>query len=693
MNKIPNVLKLPSGGKKIRDAVHGDIFIPNKFLTVIDTPEFQRLRRIKQLSVANMVFPSADHTRFSHSIGTFHVMQMMIYHFENLMKEQHIDDVVKFTEKEKDLALLSALLHDVGHGPFSHVFENIYSKKTHEDWTATIIETPESNICKSIEENFETCIPKDVSDLIRKQYCAKKEFTKTIKKLDLLSIISSLISSQLDADRMDYLLRDSAYTGVNLGKIDLERLISSFQLAISENGSYVISIPEKYIQDIEQYLLTRFQMQKAVYHHDFKIQMEQIIHQIIERAKILLNEDKLNFCPESIKSLLKNESLTVSDYVSLDDSLFYLCFTEWIKSEDLILSSLCGCILHRKKASKLPSINDQNPIFEDFKKQFVKLLNSYGYATDMETLKAEPFWIESEKKYYAYNLEKDNIWIRKNNGSIEDITNVSKIITSRDPTPIWETKDQIVFINYNVINALQVDRLQELIGCIHNLVNSYSPRNQIEIEKKYHFSDESVFEKILASLKPIKDNFGYEYNLSNEMEQVDTYYDTEDKNLEKEDCTLRTRKKLDKYEITIKKPIKKKMDTGQSERFEFQKNIDVENLDDHEEFIRLHLEYINNVNLLKRTLTVKNNRQSIDLKKGNISFEMALDRVTYQNDYVVAIDYQLEIELKSDYSHEIKLKMLTDYLESEISDLTVTKTSKYKRGLKKLENISNNDVK
>ncbi|SUY46529.1 metal dependent phosphohydrolase [Clostridium putrefaciens] len=121
-------------GKIIRDSVHGDIFIEQKFLDLIETPEFQRLRRIHQLSVANLVFPSAEHTRFSHSIGTFHVMKLIIDHFEEVFNEVNI----VIGDRDKNLCLAIALLHDIGHGPFSHAFEGI-SKDSHEEWTKKII--------------------------------------------------------------------------------------------------------------------------------------------------------------------------------------------------------------------------------------------------------------------------------------------------------------------------------------------------------------------------------------------------------------------------------------------------------------------------------------------------------------------------------------------------------------------------
>ena len=686
MTKFPSTVKLPTDGKILRDAVHGDILIPNKYLAVIDTPEFQRLRRIKQLSVATMVFPSADHTRFSHSIGTFHIMQMLINHFESLVRELNINDAVVFSEEEKDLARLSALLHDIGHGPFSHAFEHLYDKKKHEDWTISIIESEESKVHQNIVSQFGQEYPEKVSRLISNQRDAKKgEPTKVIKNIDLFSIISSLISSQLDADRMDYLLRDGLHTGTNLGKIDLGRLISSFQLTVSKDN-YVICIPEKHIQDVETYLLARYQMQKTVYYHDFKIQMEQIIRQIVDRAKKLYLDDKLEYHPKLIESLLRNDDLSISDYVSLDDSVFYYYFMEWENSNDQTLSALCKGILHRQKATKLPLINDQNPALEQFKLQFVELLDVSGYHTTIEALPSESFWIESTKSFSAYKPKEENIWIQKLNGSIDDITSISKIITTKEPTPIWKSDDKVVFINFNIINTLSINKLSSVIPSIHRLIDQYSPRNLIEIEKKYHFANKQVFDKIKSMLPDIKEEFSYECETLSAKKQIDIYYDTADGALESSNCTLRIRNTSSKYEITIKKPVNNQMDTGQSERFEFQETIENDSLDKNSDFIKSHLETILKPENLQRTLTIENDRQPITLKNKNVHFEMVFDSVTYSADGIEVKDYQLEIELKSDYAHRIKLKLLADYLEKNNKDLIVSKTSKYKRGLEKIRN-------
>ena len=235
-------------GKTIRDSIHGDIFIDNKYMRIINTKEFQRLRRINQLSVGNYIFPSAQHTRFSHSIGTFYLMRKIIKHIEFELNNINIT----ISEKDRELALLIALLHDIGHGPFSHAFEGIL-KKNHEEWTKEII-LGDTQINKEIVENFGEEYPKQLVDIIDKSSNYNNDFQK--EGLNLFSVIRSLISSQLDADRLDYLVRDAKNTGVVFGDIDLSRIIHSIRITEVEDEIYVC-IPQKNVLDIKNYLLIR----------------------------------------------------------------------------------------------------------------------------------------------------------------------------------------------------------------------------------------------------------------------------------------------------------------------------------------------------------------------------------------------------------------------------------------------------
>ena len=678
-------------GKIIRDAVHGDIFVEDKFLKIIDTPEFQRMRRIKQLSVANIVFPSADHTRFSHSLGCFYVMKQIIAHFDSIFGKMGIE----VSKQDKDIALLAALLHDIGHGPFSHAFEDIHPKGaaqvSHETWTSRIITCHSGTIYKQIEETFGKGTAEKVSELIEKQRRVKSsEENYIIEKIDIFSVLSSLISSQLDADRLDYLVRDAYNCGVSFGKIDIQRIISALSLTVYDN-QYYVCVPEKYIGDIEDYLLARYHMQSVVYYHDMKVQMEQIIQKIFSRAQKLHEENKLPNCPPALDTLFSSHNLQVEDYIRIDDSTFWCAFQSWSESPDVELSDYCLTILNRQKLLKLNALDNTSTAYHRFKEDFCKLLKKHNYTLVTEDSLAEsPFWIEKRFVFSAYKPQKENIWIQTAAGFLVDISQQSKIVQLRDDAAdeaVSLSDNERVWINRRILETLPLSNMTEFQKALDELIHNYDIRNTIEIEKKYHFSDEAVFQDVLAYLKTRDDV--YSFDKSPAFEQVDSYYDTPDKLVESAKSTLRIRHKDCNYEITIKCPTPVQIkDNGQNERFEFCHPISSNSLSGEEAFIVKHVPSLKDkTSELKNTLTIINKREIINIlaKKSEAKFEMAFDHVTYQDDSGhKAYDYQIEIELKSDYIHRVNLKMLTDDLERKVSKLESSTESKYKRGLTKL---------
>ena len=266
----------------------------------------------------------------------------------------------------------------------------------------------------------------------------------------------------------------------------------------------------------------------------------------------------------------------------------------------------------------------------------------------------------------------------------------SKIVQLRDDAAdeaVFLSDNERVWINRRILETLPLSNMTEFQKALDELIHNYDIRNTIEIEKKYHFSDEAVFQDVLAYLKTRDDV--YSFDKSPAFEQVDSYYDTPDKLVESAKSTLRIRHKDCNYEITIKCPTPVQIkDNGQNERFEFCHPISSNSLSGEEAFIVEHVPSLKDkTSELKNTLTIINKREIINIlaKKSEAKFEMAFDHVTYQDDSGhKAYDYQIEIELKSDYIHRVNLKMLTDDLERKVSKLESSTESKYKRGLTKL---------
>lgn len=306
--------------KVFKDPVHNYIHVQDQLIwRLINTPEFQRLRRIRQLGTTYLTFHGAEHSRFSHSLGVYEITRRIISQFERSGYGDWIPE-------ERMLTLCAALLHDLGHGPFSHSIEEAFHMH-HEDWTCRIIleDTEVTRILKEVSEDF----PQKVASVICKTYERP--------------IVVNLVSGPLDADRMDYLLRDAYYTGVNYGTIDIDRILRVLR---PYNGRIVVK--ESGMHAVEDYLMSRYQMYWQVYFHPVTRSSEIILRQIFRRAKELRrNHYPFRFLIEPFGDLLDKE-LTVEQYLLLDEAMVQTVFMQWTLEEDYLLSDLCNRFIHRK---------------------------------------------------------------------------------------------------------------------------------------------------------------------------------------------------------------------------------------------------------------------------------------------------------------------------------------------------------
>jgi hypothetical protein len=308
--------------KIIRDPVYDIIEIEEKALALLNTKAMQRLRRIKQLGVAWMVYPAAEHSRFTHSLGVYHIAKKMLASFKN-----HGHEIVN-----SENIVLAALLHDVGHIAFSHAFEGIIRKGggafKHEDLSIKIIE--EDLEIKSIISPSEI---EAICSILRKEF------------LDNVAV--AVISSQLDADRLDYLLRDSYMTGANYGNVDLEWLIKNLWIVDSPSYGRVIAIDiDKGLNVLEQYILARFYMYRHVYYHKVIKGFEGIVEKIFKRFQQVGNKNCMGF--DAFDNLIAGTS-TLTELMFIDDYFVVECFKDWYnKLSDKILRILIEHFLYRK---------------------------------------------------------------------------------------------------------------------------------------------------------------------------------------------------------------------------------------------------------------------------------------------------------------------------------------------------------
>ncbi|WP_075983233.1 HD domain-containing protein [Bacillus massilinigeriensis] len=304
--------------KVFKDPVHRYVHVRDRVIwDLIGTKEFQRLRRIKQLGTTYLTFHGAEHSRFNHSLGVYEVVRRIV------------DDVFEWrpdwNHDERLLTLCAALLHDLGHGPFSHSFEKVFDFD-HEYYTQQIIlgDTEVHQILTKVSDDF----PKKVAEVIAKTYENK--------------LVISLISSQIDADRMDYLQRDAYFTGVSYGHFDMERILRVMrpkedQVVIKHSGMHAV----------EDYIMSRYQMYWQVYFHPVTRSAEVILTKILHRAKFLY-ENQYSFKQDPIHfySLFENK-LTLEDYLKLDEAVILFYFQMWQDEEDTILKDLADRFMDR----------------------------------------------------------------------------------------------------------------------------------------------------------------------------------------------------------------------------------------------------------------------------------------------------------------------------------------------------------
>ncbi len=317
----------------LRDAVHGlvafeseeDAIIP----LLLETREVQRLRRIRQLGLTSLAFPGAEHTRFSHALGAAHVMQRFV------ARLRQIDHDLPFwqrvtSERARDV-IAAALLHDVGHGPLSHLFEEAMpGGQRHESWTTRII-LDESTELSAVLRRDDAGLPRRVAELVEGRH--------------ELTYLSNLVSGTFDADRCDYLLRDAHATGVTYGSYDLAWLLRSLRFEPAERGAAAPGLAidgMKGITAIESFLLARLFMFQQVYFHKSTRAAEAMVRSILQRAALLISQgERLPVRVAALEAAAAGRAPTLGEYLDLDDGVLLGAIHGWEDARDPVLSSLC----------------------------------------------------------------------------------------------------------------------------------------------------------------------------------------------------------------------------------------------------------------------------------------------------------------------------------------------------------------
>lgn len=387
-----------------RDAIHN--YIPIEYdvlLELVNSDAMQRLRRIKQLGGTYQVYQSAEHSRFTHSLGVYAIVRRML-----------IDSVLKneLNDYDKLTVMCAALLHDIGHGPFSHCFENVFHLQ-HESYTIQIIQND-----KQIYHILEDCVEGLANDVVA-----------IIKKTHPNAILVQMISSQLDADRMDYLLRDSYFTGTTYGQFDLSRILRVMKVC---DGKIVYK--QSGVQAIENYILARYHMYWQVYYHPTTRSYEQILISLFQRLQDLYDQNKDLGDIRYLEPFL-NHHISIQDYLYLDEGIMFYYLRLFTESNDKILQDLSSRFLNRHLLAYQDYQSKQQ------KQQLEKLCQNKGYDPRYYVLCDD----QKQVPYHHYGNSNDiseiQIMVKEQLVALSDISEIVGAITSSNKRKI----DQKIF--------------------------------------------------------------------------------------------------------------------------------------------------------------------------------------------------------------------------------------------------------
>lgn len=372
--------------KVLRDPIHGYIHIEYQLIwELLQTREFQRLRRIHQLGGNYYVYHTAEHSRFAHSLGVYEIVNRMVHEVEDMRNG--------LSEREKIIAMSAALLHDLGHGPFSHFYESL-TQKRHEEVSVDVILDPHSQI-HQVLTSYELDLPLEIVAILRHQHP--------------VFVLNQIISSQLDADRMDYLLRDAYETGTSYGTFDLERILRTLRVR-----DHRLCIKESGIHSVEDYIMARYHMYWQVYLHPDAKAFELLISKFYQRYA-------------QIKPTLTASSLTLLDapydlnsFMKLDECRLFSLFQDGLESEDPYLRDIASRILERRLFDWIedPSARQVETIRSEIEKRGLPLDLYYH----------EEFSHSSMYLPYREKDEEEAIGVLSASGRVEKLSEKSEIV-------------------------------------------------------------------------------------------------------------------------------------------------------------------------------------------------------------------------------------------------------------------------
>lgn len=657
----------------VDDPIYGEIIVPYPFSEIVLTKEMQRLSGISQNGFSQLEYKELENNdRLSHSVGAFYVMSLFLNRLEEILKSFNI----KLSEDDKDIALCSMLLHDIGHGPFSHTLELVNNYSHEKRTTDILLGVTEVNetITKFFGEKKVKKIASFISEINDSQELDTDNFTK---------LLNNLVSYQLDADRIDYLIRDAYYAGIS-SAIDLKKIISSMGVVVNNNQEYELLIDRKGLASVENVLLQRYQMYRDVYLSPISVLGDYIFKKIIERYR---SNTKLHTLPvsKSFKTLVSDTMVSnLNDFLEMKDEDFNVSFKMLSKSNlDTVMSYLCD----------FDNIKDYILIKNDVSEEKIKtkLKEIFGEIDLSDTLSI--IYIDTKTKLYKKE-QKLNV---QNGNRIMDLTECTNLIRSQE-----ELENTYIFFNPELLRLelnLSDNEFKKYESEVKKMIEELNKKPE-EFELKYiideHNTEELDKETFINKIISVFKTNGFKMVSVTEKQNNDEYYDTRDLRLYKNGESLRIRKIEEKGKEKIKATCKMPLEKGEvySSRSEIEETLEVDSFDD---FMQKMISSKVNVNfddiLRFPILNSCTNRKDIVLDKNGVQVCLSFDTTKYTNHLlndVTTTDKMIEIEAIGELNNRIILNEIHEFIASSFNGLEANKQSKYERGINRTLQLYNN---